>query len=87
MTIIGFPARSARQVELIHSTTPRVGIFVMAPRARATGPQAHLWPYVADEEQAGRRQVRATLLRAISILWAVALVLYLSRALLDWSAR
>jgi hypothetical protein len=57
MPVIQLPVRRSRELEPIHRTTPRVGIFVQAQRARSTGPQAHQHPYVADEERAVRSQV------------------------------
>lgn len=57
MSLIRFHFRRTRAVELIHPTAPRVGIFVQAQRARSTGPQAHVSPYVVDEERGVRRQV------------------------------
>lgn len=51
------PVRRTRALDPIHRTTPRVGIFVIAQRARSTGPQAHLHPYIGDEERAVRHQV------------------------------
>jgi hypothetical protein len=68
MAVIQLPVRRARELEPIHRTTPRVGIFVQAQRARATGPQAHQTPYIADEERAVRRQVFDALTRFAIIL-------------------
>lgn len=62
------PMRRERALEPIHRTTPRVGIFVQAQRARATGPQAHQTPYIADEERAVRGQVLDALVRFAAIL-------------------
>jgi hypothetical protein len=72
--------RRARELEPIHRTTPRVGIFVQAQRARATGPQAHQHPYVADEERAVRRQVLDGLGRFAIILLGLYLGAGLGRA-------
>lgn len=68
MAVIRLPARRMRALEPIHRTTPRVGIFVQAARARSTGPQAHLSPYVADEERTVRGQVFDALVRFTAIL-------------------
>lgn len=68
MAVIQLPVRRARELEPIHRTTPRVGIFVQAQRARSTGPQAHQHPYIADEERGVRQQVLAALVRFAAIL-------------------
>lgn len=61
MPVIRFPSRRTRAVDVVHPTTPRVGIFVKAQRARSTGPEAHESPYIADEERSMRRQVFSAL--------------------------
>jgi hypothetical protein len=68
MAVIRLPARRVRALEPIHRTTPRVGIFVQTQRARATGPQAHQHPYIADEERGVRGQVLDALGRFAVIL-------------------
>lgn len=72
MAVIRFPSRRPRNIEVVHPTTPRVGIFVKAQRARSTGPQAHQHPYIADKERGVRHQVRDALVR----FTAIALGLY-----------
>jgi hypothetical protein len=62
MPVIRLSTRRTRALDPIHPTTPRVGIFVKAARARSTGPQANQHPYVADEERAVRGQVRHALI-------------------------
>jgi hypothetical protein len=68
MAVIRLPARRVRALEPIHRTTPRVGIFVQAQRARSTGPQSHEHPYIADEERGVRGQVLDALGRFAVIL-------------------
>jgi hypothetical protein len=68
MPVIQLPLRRVRELDPIHRTTPRVGIFVQAQRARSTGPQAHQTPYIADEERAVRRQVLDALVRFAAIV-------------------
>lgn len=80
MPVIHLPVRQPRALEPIHRTPPRVGIYVAAARARATGPQAHLSPYVADEQRAVARQVRTALLRFSGIVATLALVVHVARA-------
>ncbi|MGN6518700.1 MAG: hypothetical protein ACTHK2_04665 [Dokdonella sp.] len=82
MAVIRFPAELTRMPELepIHRTTPRPGIYVAPPphahharRRRgptipATGRVARIHPYVADENQAVNRDVaRALLTCAIAV--------------------
>lgn len=74
MSVIRFPSRRARPIEVVHPTTPRVGIFVKAQHARSTGPQAHQTPYIADEEMGVRRQV----FRALIVLSVILLSSYCS---------
>lgn len=73
MPMIRFLSRRARNIEVVHPTAPRVGIFVKAQRARSTGPQAHLNTYIADEERLVRGQVIVALGRLTLILCVVAL--------------
>lgn len=74
MPVIRFPSRRPRNIEVVHPTTPRVGIFVKAQRARSTGPQAHQHPYISNEEQIVRNQV----LHALVVLGIVLLSSYCS---------
>lgn len=68
MAVIHLPVRRARTLDPIHRTTPRVGIFVLAQRARATGPQAHQHPYIADERRVEDMKLRDALARFAVIL-------------------
>lgn len=63
MPVIRFASRRARPVDVVHPTTPRVGIYVQAARARSTGPQAHLSPYVDDEERSTNEMVLRALVK------------------------
>lgn len=72
MAVIRLPTRRTRALAPIHPTTPRVGIYVKAQRARSTGPQAHQHPYIADEERGVRHQV----LDALGRFTAISLGLY-----------
>lgn len=77
MSVIRFLPRRTREVKVVHPTTPRVGIFVKAQRARSTGPQAHQHPYISDEERAVRGQVLDALGRLTMIIASLALGLQL----------
>jgi len=68
MPVIRFPSHRPRPVEVVHPTTPRVGIFIKAQRARSTGPQAHQTPYIDDEELRMRRHVFRALIGLSAIL-------------------
>ncbi len=82
MPVIRILSRRARAIEVVHPTTPRVGIFVKTQRARSTGPQAHLSPYIVDEDRAVNAQVFYALGRLGWILGALLLGLLVGRALM-----
>ncbi len=74
MPVIQLPVRRERELEPIHRTPPRVGIFDLTQRRRrSTGPQAHLHPYVLDTDREVWRQVGCALRRCALVAAGVAI--------------
>lgn len=84
MPVIRFPSRRAHHadVNLVHPTAPRVGIFVKTQRARCTGPQAHQTPYIADEERSTNEKMLHALVKFVAALAGIIVGVRIALALL-----